>query len=120
MQKMKVLCKTCCSAKLATRSMAWPIRSYLSLSLNEINMYVCSVGVNAVAAEEIMSELSLESLNDSILNLLKCPKCPQYVTAPIYMCKNGHNLCSECMQQVTECPTCSEIRTDSQNILVDR
>jgi hypothetical protein len=100
--------------------MARPIRSHLSISLNEINMYFCSVGVNAVAAVEIMSQLSLESLNDSILNLLKCPKCSQYVTAPIYMCKNGHNLCSECMQRVTECPTCSEICIDSQNILVEQ
>jgi E3 ubiquitin-protein ligase SIAH1 len=38
---------------------------------------------------------------------LKCPVCRMYMTPPIPMCQNGHNICNTCRQKVNQCPTCS-------------
>jgi len=39
---------------------------------------------------------------------LKCPVCMRYMTPPIPMCQNGHNVCSTCRQEMNQCPTCRQ------------
>jgi E3 ubiquitin-protein ligase SIAH1 len=107
------------SQPLTISSMAGLIRSYFSPSLNGINIYFCSVGVTAGAMVK-MPQLSLESVNDSIVSLFECPVCYEYLAPPIYQCKNAHNICSDCKKQVTRCPTCNEIFLDSRSVFVEQ
>ncbi|PNF37359.1 hypothetical protein B7P43_G17833 [Cryptotermes secundus] len=83
-------------------------------------MYFCSVGVNAIAALEMMSEISLDIVNDSIVSLFECPVCYEYLAPPIYQCKHAHNICSNCKLQVTRCPSCCEIFLDSRSVFVEQ
>ena len=39
---------------------------------------------------------------------LKCPVCMRYMTPPIPMCKNGHNICNTCRQEMNQCPSCRQ------------
>jgi len=41
-----------------------------------------------------------------VLEELKCPVCEEYMTPPIPMCQNGHNVCNTCRQKVKWCPIC--------------
>jgi hypothetical protein len=43
-----------------------------------------------------------------VLEELKCPVCDEYMTPPIPMCQNGHNICNTCRQRVNQCPTCRQ------------
>jgi E3 ubiquitin-protein ligase SIAH1 len=78
------------------------------------------VGVSAVAKMESISQLSHESVNDSIVSLFECPVCYEYLTPPIYQCKNAHNICSKCKEHITKCPTCGEIYLDSRSVFVEQ
>nr|CAD7588560.1 unnamed protein product [Timema genevievae] len=66
-----------------------------------------------------MSKLSLYDFNDSILGILECPICMDSMCSPIYLCKNGHNICSECRQQVTKCSTCRDEFLTTRNIALE-
>ncbi|KAJ0502545.1 putative transcription factor C2H2 family [Helianthus annuus] len=45
----------------------------------------------------------------SVLELLKCPVCTNYMYPPIHQCRNGHTLCFECETHVqNQCPTCRQ------------
>lgn len=41
-----------------------------------------------------------------VLKEITCPVCNEYSVNPIYMCKNGHNICKECSVKVYSCPVC--------------
>lgn len=43
---------------------------------------------------------------DELQALLECPVCTETVLPPIYQCKNGHLLCSNCRPKLNNCPTC--------------
>jgi len=43
-----------------------------------------------------------------VLEELKCPVCYNYMTPPIPMCQNGHNVCKTCRQRINKCPTCRQ------------
>jgi len=60
-----------------------------------------------------MDDMS-RALDEDLLKDLECPVCMEYMVPPIWLCTNGHNICSKCRQSVQCCPTCraefSEIR----------
>jgi len=60
-----------------------------------------------------MDDMS-RALDEALLKDLECPVCIEYMVPPIWLCTNGHNICSKCRQSVQCCPTCraefSEIR----------
>ncbi|XP_063217748.1 E3 ubiquitin-protein ligase SIAH1A-like isoform X2 [Bacillus rossius redtenbacheri] len=76
---------------------------------------------NSAMATEGSSEL-LEStgsafdFNDSLLSLLECPVCTEYMRSPIKQCVNGHALCSLCKRKVSKCPTCQGSFLDTRNL----
>jgi E3 ubiquitin-protein ligase SIAH1 len=45
---------------------------------------------------------------------LKCPVCMRYMTPPIPMCVNGHNICNTCRQKMNQCPTCRQGFSESR------
>jgi len=40
------------------------------------------------------------------LELLECSVCCEAMIPPIFQCKEGHTLCSECKNRVKQCPAC--------------
>ena len=43
-----------------------------------------------------------------VLDELKCALCVEYMTPPIPICQNGHNICNTCREKVNQCPFCRE------------
>jgi hypothetical protein len=54
-----------------------------------------------------------------VLEELKCPVCVEYMTPPIPMCQNGHNICNTCRQRVDECPICRDQFLESRCWLLE-
>nr|CAD7260380.1 unnamed protein product [Timema shepardi] len=69
-------------------------------------------GVKRRAVVETMSNpgsssaLPKEDFNDGLVRLLECPVCSEYMMEKIFICRNGHNVCSTCKPKLGNCPTC--------------
>jgi E3 ubiquitin-protein ligase SIAH1 len=50
--------------------------------------------------------MASRQLHWALLGELQCPVCLEYMTAPIMMCLNGHNVCASCTERLLRCPTC--------------
>ncbi|XP_063379468.1 E3 ubiquitin-protein ligase siah-1-like [Cydia fagiglandana] len=46
------------------------------------------------------------ALNHSILRLLECPVCMEWMEAPITQCRRGHLVCGACRKRLDACPVC--------------
>ncbi|XP_063242921.1 E3 ubiquitin-protein ligase sina-like [Bacillus rossius redtenbacheri] len=57
----------------------------------------------------------LADLSSSLLSVLECPVCFMYMSSPIRQCRNGHNICSECIKKVHSCPTCRSEFIETRN-----
>ena len=57
-------------------------------------------------------ERSFNSITDEyIRDLLECPVCIETIkSVPVYQCANGHVICNDCIEKLTNCPIC---RSDS-------
>ncbi|KAL8445246.1 hypothetical protein Emed_005804 [Eimeria media] len=53
---------------------------------------------NAAAANNSKTSVTLE--------LLECGVCMERMQPPIYQCREGHTLCSNCRARLSSCPTC--------------
>lgn len=54
------------------------------------------------------------------LELLECPVCFDCMIPPIYQCREGHALCSDCLVKVKACPTCRTSPIDVRCRVLDR
>ena len=56
--------------------------------------------------------------SETLRGFLECPICTRLPNARVYSCPNGHNLCEDCYQQISDqkaglredvnCPSCKE------------
>ncbi|XP_063361521.1 E3 ubiquitin-protein ligase SIAH1A-like [Cydia amplana] len=46
------------------------------------------------------------ALNHSILRLLECPVCMEWMEPPITQCRRGHLVCGACRKRLDACPVC--------------
>jgi len=60
----------------------------------------------------------MDDTSREILEELKCPVCLEYMTPPIPMCQNGHNICNSCRQKVNQCLTCRQQFSQSRCLLL--
>jgi hypothetical protein len=58
-------------------------------------------------------------LHWDLLKELECPVCLEYMSSPIKMCRNGHNICNSCRLRVSTCPTCKEQFINARNITLE-
>jgi len=65
-----------------------------------------------------MDDLS-RTLGDVLMSDLECPVCMDYMVPPIKLCKNGHNICSRCIQSVECCPTCGAGFLVTRNVALE-
>nr|CAD7204373.1 unnamed protein product [Timema douglasi] len=60
-------------------------------------------------------------LSKSLLSLLECPVCLEYMQTPIQQCLNGHSLCSNCRPKLDKCPSCRRsLSTTSRNVALEQ
>lgn len=50
---------------------------------------------------------------------LECPICCEYFTTPIYICSNGHSVCSNCKKRRNRCAFCSVVIGNSRNYVLE-
>ena len=65
-----------------------------------------------------MDDLS-RALDDDLLKDLECPVCMEYMVPPIWLCTNGHNICSICRQTVQFCPSCRAEFSGTKNVVLE-
>ncbi|XP_069364905.1 E3 ubiquitin-protein ligase sina-like [Maniola hyperantus] len=65
-------------------------------------------GANAETAEEAIRAAieDMQELNRSLLELLECPTCLEYMSPPMSQCQHGHLLCMGCRARLAQCPLC--------------
>ena len=63
---------------------------------------------------------SSEKFDWDLLKELECPICLEYMTSPIKMCENGHNICDSCGSQVLRCSLCKGGFTKARNFTLER
>ncbi|XP_069685889.1 uncharacterized protein [Periplaneta americana] len=53
-------------------------------------------------------------------DLMECPKCGRVMQSPIYICMDGHNVCSRCVtKDRKKCQSCKSEVTDSLNLFAE-
>lgn len=65
------------------------------------------------------SNLKPEDLQQSLLKNLECPVCIEYMTPPIQLCNNGHNICGNCRPNLDKCPTCRQNILQARNYALE-
>lgn len=55
--------------------------------------------------------------------MMQCEVCNNLLTSPVFFCKGGHNICSNCNGSYQEpplkCPTCDNEFTQTRNLLAE-
>ncbi|KAJ8732600.1 hypothetical protein PYW07_015199 [Mythimna separata] len=56
--------------------------------------------------DENAEPYSVQEFNQSLLRLLECPVCLEWMEPPISQCRRGHLVCSRCRTRLASCPVC--------------
>ena len=60
------------------------------------------------------------SLNSHFKETLECPICYEFFTPPVFICSNGHSICSLCKDQAKNCPICrGSYASGSRNTVIE-
>lgn len=59
-------------------------------------------------------------LNRTLLKLLECPVCLEYMQPPIHHCKRGHLVCQNCKLRLDSCPYCRSRLCESRNLAMEQ
>lgn len=43
---------------------------------------------------------------EKLTAIFECPVCLEYILPPIWQCKGGHLVCSNCRPKLNNCPKC--------------
>ncbi|XP_045446585.1 E3 ubiquitin-protein ligase sina-like [Melitaea cinxia] len=49
---------------------------------------------------------SVKGFNQSLLRLLECPVCLEWMEPPMSQCRRGHLVCGRCRARLSACPVC--------------
>lgn len=82
--------------------------------LNDGCHYVIKYSVKLVNNKSNI-QTAPSSVNSTLSSKLECPICYEYLCAPIYICANGHSVCSKCRKKIRTCPLCQAIIGNSRN-----
>jgi hypothetical protein len=64
--------------------------------------------------------MSCRQLDWELLKELECPVCLEYMSSPIKMCENGHNICGSCKERLLNCPTCRGTFLNVRNVALEK
>ena len=51
---------------------------------------------------------------------IECPLCVEYMTCPIKMSENRHNICGGCKERLSDCPICRGNFNNFRNITLEK
>ncbi|PSN42251.1 hypothetical protein C0J52_20426 [Blattella germanica] len=54
-----------------------------------------------------------------LMEHLECPVCLHYMSFPITLCRNGHNICARCKYRLPLCPLCNGKFTNIRSIALE-
>jgi len=74
----------------------------------------------ATEIQSITQKMSGKQIDWEFLKELECPVCLEYMSSPIKMCENGHNICGGCKERFTQCPICRRKFVDVRNRLLEK
>jgi E3 ubiquitin-protein ligase SIAH1 len=66
-----------------------------------------------------LTDVKPEDLEKSLLKNLECPVCMEYMTPPIILCENGHNICNSCRPNLDTCPNCRHPILQARNYALE-
>ncbi|KAJ2939639.1 hypothetical protein O0L34_g14359 [Tuta absoluta] len=49
---------------------------------------------------------TVKEFNQSLLRLLECPVCLEWMEPPMWQCRRGHLVCGRCRARLAACPVC--------------
>lgn len=75
---------------------------------------------NSIQQKPKFEQLALRINVNDTLDLLECPVCYEYMTPPIFQCREGHPICKDCTEKVKICPTCRGSFIDARCRILDR
>ncbi|XP_030026705.2 E3 ubiquitin-protein ligase sina isoform X1 [Manduca sexta] len=64
---------------------------------------------------DINTPYSVKEFNQSLLRLLECPVCLEWMEPPISQCRRGHLVCSRCRARLASCPVCRTMFSSVRN-----
>ncbi|XP_069676228.1 E3 ubiquitin-protein ligase SIAH1-like isoform X2 [Periplaneta americana] len=103
--------------KLRQCSAKWTENKHLPGRRQTKILRMADSGLNCRA---LKSTTSIEDgLNQCLPNLLECPVCLEKMSAPIRLCRNGHNTCSKCRPRLDNCPTCRQSFLLTRNVALE-
>ncbi|CAH0699801.1 unnamed protein product [Spodoptera exigua] len=56
--------------------------------------------------DENAEPYSVQEFNQSLLRLLECPVCLEWMEPPMSQCRRGHLVCGRCRARLASCPVC--------------
>ena len=59
-------------------------------------------------------------LEQSLLSVLECSVCMEYMRPPIRMCVNGHSICNICRPKLDDCPICRRQFLKTRNVGLEK
>lgn len=61
------------------------------------------------------------NINARFKEVLRCPTCQEYFSAPVSICPEGHSICADCRSRSCECPVCRRsYSSNSRNIVLEQ
>ena len=73
----------------------------------------------ATGIQSTTQKMSEKQIVLDLLKELECPVCGEYMASPIKMCENGHNICSSCIERLSDCPSCRGEFVKVRNIALE-
>ncbi|XP_028161081.1 uncharacterized protein LOC114353325 isoform X4 [Ostrinia furnacalis] len=61
---------------------------------------------NSFTAPEEGEPVTVKEFNQSLLRLLECPVCLEWMEPPMSQCRRGHLVCGRCRARLASCPVC--------------
>jgi len=74
----------------------------------------------ATEIQNTTQKMSGKQIDRELLKELECPVCTEYMSSPIKMCENGHNICGSCKEHLWECPSCRGMFVTVRNIALEK
>lgn len=78
--------------------------------------YILQYSVNFVSNESTNAS-AVE--NASLASKFECPICYEYLMTPIFICANGHSVCSKCKLKIRKCALCKAFVGNSRNYTLE-
>ena len=85
-------------------------------------LYKCTADAECLTANKSFLKFQncvMAATSSNAIKLMECPVCLDYLQPPIFLCQNGHSVCTNCKSKLTACPTCRAIMCNTRCIVLE-